>query len=333
MMLYTIFNVFQAIKAFYQLLQISKTQLNKGDYQAIVISGVLVLSTVKFFKKHYPNVKIIADIHGAFEEFIEFKQKSLIQTVVYQIAYKLIMLEQKRSLPYCDGAFVVSDALKNYLNIHFDTSNLIFFKVPCSTSRKVVYDKKAAKTRHKWRKEFGIVENELLFIYSGGTSVWQSIGDAYDLFRMLRNKMSEQKMHFLIMSFDIKNLQYLASEDTTIRAFNPDVVQDVLFAGDYAFLLRGNYITNNVAFPNKFIEYVISGMHIISTPYVFDVEYYIRTNSLGIILESNKDKESDLIAGYIQTHPIAATNWASRQKLIDDLCFENTLKSFNTYIA
>lgn len=329
---YSINNIPGAINTFRLLRKHTIDLLKENNYETIILSGIFVLSTAKYFKKHYPHLKIIADIHGAFEEFIEFKQRNFIENLINRLIYIYAIREQKRSYKYCDGAFVVSQALKKYVINRFNADNLHFIVVPCSTSQHINTLSNALAMREKWRNELGINDHELLFIYSGGISVWQSIDDANNVFKMLREKMPKMEMHFLIMSFDVKNLQYLTSKNTTIRSFSPNEVQNVLYAGDYAFLLRGNHITNNVAFPNKFFEYVLSGMQIICTPFVHDIEFYVRTYNLGITIESINSKELDKIVSNIETPSILQQDWFSRSQLVNELCFENTLKPFVSFI-
>ena len=325
---YSKYNLADIIRTYISVRKIAKKQLKENKYSAIVLSGMLVLSLAKYFKNHYPKIEIIADIHGASDELVEFKHKSSIKTTLNNLAYKVAMFEQKRSLPYCDSAFVVSEALRKYVLERFKTNHLNFYIVPCSISRVEIDITNSLALRNKWREELNINTDELLFIYSGGTSAWQSIDDANIVFQMIKERMPKQKVHFLIMSHDSRKLQYLASNIVSIRSFKPHEVKDVLFAGDFAFLLRGDYITNNVAFPNKFIEYVMSGMQIISTPFVHDVADYINNYKLGIIIESINESEINKIINNIANLSTAQIKWTGRLALANCLCFENTLNSF-----
>ena len=71
-------------------------------------------------------------------------------------------------------------------------------------------------------------------------------------------------------------------------------------------MLRENCITNNVAFPNKFLEYVQSRMKIITTPYVFEVSKQIEEYKLGFIYDFSDDVQK--VASYISNHKVNEIN-------------------------
>jgi hypothetical protein len=52
---------------------------------------------------------------------------------------------------------------------------------------------------------------------------------------------------------------------------------------DFGFLLREHNLTNQVAFPNKYVEYVAAGLDVITNGSIDDVEFY--NSKLLLILE------------------------------------------------
>ena len=106
-------------------------------------------------------------------------------------------------------------------------------------------------------------------------------------------------------------------------------MRNVLCAGDYAFLLRDDYVTNNVAYPNKFLEYVSCGLKIIATPYVHDVADQIRKFNLGVIYDYSSPLNIDVAkdrADYMGDIDI-------RNELFRSVSFKSTLKPFIDYIG
>ena len=51
---------------------------------------------------------------------------------------------------------------------------------------------------------------------------------------------------------------------------------------DFGFLLREHNLTNQVAFPNKYVEYVAAGLDVITNGSIDDVEFYNSKYGVGI---------------------------------------------------
>ena len=95
-------------------------------------------------------------------------------------------------------------------------------------------------------------------------------------------------------------------------------------------MLRQNFVTNNVAYPNKFIEYVVSGMKVIATPFVNDIATQINKYGVGLVLN---DFNADTLAGYVlESSSEYMSDLDRRQALLDDVCFENRLKQVKEFI-
>jgi Glycosyltransferase len=261
-----------------------------NNIKSIIVSGILPINIIRTIKKEYPNLKIIADIHGAIEELLEYPQDKYKKMKLNIIQYYIFNQNIKKTLLLSDGALVVSNELKKYIIQKYKVDNKFrFYKVPCGTViNEIDIIKNAKKNRQMWRDKLLIEKDTVLFIYSGGISKWQSIDDVFTMFDNIKNKI-KYKTKLLIMSNQIDKIQekYQRSNDVIFRSFESDQVQEVLLAGDVALLLREKSITNRVAFPNKFSEYMASGMLLIATEYVADQAEIIKSNDLGIIFDGN----------------------------------------------
>jgi hypothetical protein len=92
---------------------------------------------------------------------------------------------------------------------------------------------------------------------------------------------------------------------------------------DYFFLFRDKSITNRVAFPNKFLEYVLAGGKIISTSFCGDVSKYILKNDFGFFCD---DIESfDFNSFKPEKLVLDSKNFQCRKLFVEDLNFSNTL--------
>ena len=314
---------------FRKFLFLIKKKLSEGEYDAIIISGLFMFfNMVKYVKRQSPNAKVILDIHGTIEELQEFPGKSFIQTTIRKMFYYESRRNLMRSIPHADGFFVVSNALKKHIIDCFKgVETKKFFIIPCGIKETEINRDDSINNRIKYRTKYGVADDELLFIYSGGVSPWQCIEESVSLFKEFRSN-SKHKCKMLILSGN-KNYINKFKEDTIIvDSYSGDEVRKVLCAGDYAFLLRGNYLTNHVAYPNKFLEYVSSGMKIIATENVDDVATQACDYSVGIIVDFN-DSLSEKLE---ETHFEYLEDINERNALLTATSFETTLIPFVEYL-
>ena len=66
---------------------------------------------------------------------------------------------------------------------------------------------------------------------------------------------------------------------------NPDEVFDYLCIADYGWLVREQSITNRVASPVKFAEYLISGLKILISENLGDYTAFCYENQCGVIIK------------------------------------------------
>lgn len=264
-------------------------KLAKNEYGALIISGEAMPFFTKCFKKK-SKIHVYLDIHGAFEDVLEVaNSSSLLKKIALKFLYHIDKTTVRHGLKYCDGIFVVTEFLKDYLKERFYIGKeKLFFIVPCATSTLPLDKTEYDIDREIYRKKYGISDEEIVFLYSGGVSPWQCIGDSIALFRKLAERLNKKAV-MLVFSQDVAELKDLIGNDSRIKvdSYSPDELIHALRVGDFAFLLRKNSLTNNVAFPNKFLEYVQSGIQIITTPYVKEIARQVDKYGLGYIYDFN----------------------------------------------
>jgi glycosyltransferase involved in cell wall biosynthesis len=145
------------------------------------------------------------------------------------------------------------------------------------------------------RKELNI-QNKFVVCYCGAMSHWQCPAAIAKAFSIIRNSMPDA--HFLIISREadqlLENLRKLDIPESSITAVSSphDKVASFLSAGDCALLLREDTLTNRVASPVKFAEYIRCGLSVILTPYIGDFGAFVQEKGIGqIVTFPLKDKE------------------------------------------
>ena len=252
------------------------------------------------------SVKCIIDVHGATREEYEYSTPSPDKNLAKTFDYLELKGMRRASYIVCQ-----SEAMKMYLlkKYNFLAENKIF-TYKCGADRNLFYIDK--NTRNSMRKELGIKETEILFVYSGGMHKWQKIEDAISTF-ITYAKNKEAK--FLILTLDKEVAQGLIEKQDEnlqnkfiIHSTTNKEVYKYLNAADIAFLLRDDVVLNQVASPTKLAEYMFCGLPIISTnvskmwiensSFIFNLDQKNIQDVDNFIKNTNKE----LVAAYAQEH-------------------------------
>lgn len=307
-----------------QVVKKATSLLSSNDYSAVIISGEIALSFVESLKEK-ATIPFIYDIHGATDELIEFPGNSLISKYFRKLVFSLLRHNEKKYMHLFDAAFAVTEELKNHAIRNFNTEKLKFFIVPCAKKYSDIEYNVYSENRTKYREKYGVQNTEKLFVYSGGISAWQCIDKTIDIFNEISKSIDGCKL--LLLSDQADKIE--VSQQNIIKDSLPfDKVDETLCAGDYAFMIREDLVTNHVAFPNKYCEYIASGMRILSSPYLKTVADSIKENSLGYVLKDNED--IDGLLEYINKNE--NIDFEKRSKVLKQFEFETTLVPFVDYL-
>lgn len=298
------------------------------NYDAIIISGELVLNLVEKIKA-VTDVPIIYDIHGVCDELIEYSSDNFAINLKRKFLYYLFQHLEKKYIPKFDAAFAVTEELKKHVSRKYDAGELNYFIVPCSKRKCDIDEETIRKNRIFYRKKYKIADDEILFIYSGGYSPWQCVDESIALFYEFQKRYNKCK--FLILSGDEDKIKTNGNINIIKDSVPFDKVDSTICAGDYAFMLREDKVTNNVAFPNKYCEYLASGMKIISSPYLNTISKSIIKHNVGLVLDNNLD--IDRLYEYVISTKNEKTDINVRQKMLNEISFDETLKSFVKYLG
>lgn len=304
-------------------------QSSMGRYDALIFSGPGMPLYAKQARRLDGKILLYADVHEASEDIVEqAKHANAAKKMMKSLIDRLNRKGLTDSVPYLNGYFVVTPALRDYVQERYGAkAGAQYIIAPCATGAvDSTYREAYYEYRREYRKRFQIRESEKVFIYSGGVSVWQCIGETLELYRRIRKSMPNARM--LIFSHKKEAVLDLLKGDDDIQAYSfcPEELKKALCAGDYAFLLRQDCITNHVAFPNKYLEYVLSGMKIITTPYLYEIAEQVRKERLGFLY--SMDGQIDGLLKYLHDDPADAADWNDRMRVLKYNGFEESLKPF-----
>lgn len=305
-----------------------KKRLSSKQYSSVILSGFGMLNYAKKIKKEF-LIPVYIDIHGAFEDMIEVaKKKGSVEQILFHLMYYMDQLTILCGLKYIDGFFVVTNALKDYIKTKFKINARIkFYVVPCATKTVPFSNEEYRVDREKYRKKYKIDSDTIVFVYSGGISTWQCVSETVELYKEIANSIPN-KTKMLIFSHNVDEIRQLAGDDKSVEvdSYTPEELYHALHAGDFAFLLRKDNTTNNVAFPNKFLEYVQSGMSIITTPYVYEIAKQVEKYDLGYIYKFDGDIKN--LSKFVLSNAETEKKEEKINTVLTHNSYMNTLKSF-----
>lgn len=130
-----------------------------------------------------------------------------------------------------------------------------------------------------------VVSDKIRVVYSGGTGAWQSFEKVVNLLDELMAK--QLNIEVLFLTKENKSLDELAQKypDRCERQWlDHSEVYKTLSNCDYGILLREDKVTNRVASPVKFAEYLNAGLKVLISPNIGDFSEFTLEHNCGVIV-------------------------------------------------
>lgn len=215
-------------------------------------------------KKFSSKTKTIIDVHGASPEEYEYVYKDNMS----RAKYLHIEDTERYGVKKADYIICQSEEMKRHLITKYgaDASKITSYK--CGVDMNVF--SLDSERRVLMRRQLGIGEKEIVFVYSGGMMKWQKIEETLILFRDFHADNPNSRL--LMLTLDASTLAQIVEQlnlkeiekAMIVKTVSMNEVPDYLNAADVAFLLRDNVIMNAVASPTKLGEYMACGLPIIT---------------------------------------------------------------------
>lgn len=232
--------------------------------QAIIGEMFFPKKLVEWVKTVCPKTKVFADIHGAVVD----ENLYLNPTIEKSKLDKLRETDQYTTQA-ADYVLCQSDEMKRYIVSNYGVQPDKICVYRCGYDANLFRHDRSA--RSQTRKELGIGEEDILFVYSGGMHKWQKVDDSLRLFNNYHHYNSKSKMLVLtgdgdMLSEMMSQEEFSSIRDVVVSTSVPfQSVPTYLNACDVAFLIRDNHVMNAVASPTKLAEYLACGLPVISS--------------------------------------------------------------------
>lgn len=223
--------------------------------------------------------EVIYDGRGAIKA--EWEEYQVIQNA--KMLSEIFNLEKEVVLK-SDYRLAVSNKLVEYWNDEFGYQSNNHVIIPCTLNKlfeEVVFTEQEIKEA---KKSIGFNENDIVFVYSGSVAGWQSFDMLYNYISPILKSNFNYKLMFL--SDEDKNILKLQNQfpnQVICQKLKVNDVPKYLLAADYGLLLREETITNKVASPVKFAEYIACGLKVIISDYLGDYSQYVDVFDNGLL--------------------------------------------------
>ncbi len=259
-----------------------------------VYRGARIFPHIIFLKK---KAKVCLDLHGVFPEELKYKGEKLTP-----IIYNWI---EKHIVNFSDILVFVSKKFENYFLQKYPlTKSKIRLVIPiCNFS---IFQIDPTPKVESIKKKYNINENDLVFIYSGSTEIWQKVDLTLEAMSKLFAKKENIKFFILTlkpkeMENLVKNYSLPLGNKVFILKLEQEELPPYYQISHFGFVLRDDIIVNRVAFPTKLLEYLYFGLiPIMKSTDIGDFEDYgcdfIRLQDIHKINSPMKSEKNKQIA-------------------------------------
>ena len=229
----------------------------RSSSKAVILSGLPLYPLIGMLRNW--GIPVFSDIHGAYEEIEEYR---LLPYHLNGLLLKMMNFFESSISRFIAGRLVVSEHLARHTRKLF--KEMPTFVIPCGV---IGPDDQLMSRRNLWRDSYGW-QDKIVWNYCGGLSVWQHVDEIIDEFA----KLPGDDDHVLWLMTPAPDVVKRKCLDKGIPArrivcehLTPAEVDARLPAADIGFLIRDDNITNRVAFPNKFAQYINCGLLVLMT--------------------------------------------------------------------
>lgn len=241
---------------------------------------------------------------------------------------KEIAALEKNAVLKSDFCIAVSSKLVEYWREKFGYGKENYVVIPCTLNKGFSFSVPGETEITETRRELGFENDDVIMVYSGSTAGWQSFQLVYNFISSYLRKIKRYKILFMSEPDELI--------ERTEKEFPGQVqrkwvvhrdVQRLLSACDYGILIRENSVTNRVASPTKFAEYLSAGLYVLISEGIGDYTDFTAKHKCGIVvnasLPGNLEKpsagERKMLADLVKTYFTKEAQKENYRKLIEQL--------------
>ncbi len=250
--------------------------------QSVIARGPFAASLAMGLKKIGFIHKVCFDARGAY--YAELNEYDVAKSA--QLNKNIFQIE-KNVVIHSDFRIAVSNKLVEYWKQKFNYHMNEHVVIPCTLNSVYFEYNKTRQQRDALRSSLGYSPEDIVFVYSGSSAGWQSLKLIDDFLCYLLEGLENAKVLMLIKAIP-DNMSVLKKypERTTAKWVTEAEVADILNSCDYGLLIRESSVTNSVASPVKFAEYLAVGLKVIISSGLGDYSDFVVTHDCGYLAGS-----------------------------------------------
>jgi glycosyltransferase involved in cell wall biosynthesis len=238
-------------------------------------------------KRRNPElIYIIADLRGAVADEVLHARGGMVRNLMVHYLRDFYRRVENQVVRKANKILCVSNAFKKFLQAKYGIDHISVIPTFVDTSQ--FNFSKSVREFH--RKKLGI-SNRIVLGYSGGVAPWQRVGDVIKFFVGMRQRIENLFMLFLSHEPSVIHQMLngkIEPRDVKVIQVPHGEVAGYLCAADVGVLFREDTLTNNVAAPIKFSEYMCCGLPCIISENIGDTAQVLRSGHAGIVLDSER---------------------------------------------
>lgn len=183
-----------------------------------------------------------------------------------------------------DFQFAVSKALVQYWREQYGYAADTHMVIPCTVNSFFLEDV-TVETKTKAKLGLGYSAEDILLLFSGSKSDWHS----FEMAEPYLERFMQANENLKLMVLSKLRLSNAFNEKFSDRVrydwVRPSEVRQYYLASDYGLLIREHSITNKVASPVKFAEYICSGVQPLYNDSIEQVFEFCSKKEIGVNLD------------------------------------------------
>ncbi|MDG2469704.1 MAG: hypothetical protein P8M80_10530 [Pirellulaceae bacterium] len=172
----------------------------------------------------------------------------------------------------------VSSKLVDYWKKQFQYDSQTHVVIPCTVNS--IFEQTAGNNSQNAKK----LDGALRLVYSGSVAGWQSIDQVCAFAESALEKYPDSTMLFLCGEHpDIERLEKQFRSRVSHEFVDPSEIPARLQECNLGIMIREQSVTNRVASPTKFAEYLACGLKVVITEELGDQSAFVKNHRCGVV--------------------------------------------------
>lgn len=260
------------------------------NVKTIIARGPFAANMAIAIKKARQCRRVVFDARGAYvAEFSEYNVSN-----DPELINQIEQLESN-ALKESDAQLAVSHALVKYWSARFKFNSVQHVVIPCTLNSGFLNDLPSRQQRNIVRNNIGFSEEDILIVFSGSAAGWQSL-ELFDKILLPVFSLYSNVRLLMLTTSDIQSLQIVQQYPDRVKKIwlQHEEVFHVLASADYGWLVRESSVTNEVASPVKFAEYLASGLNVLISEGLGDYSDFVLEHHCGHVFKNGDNFHPNL---------------------------------------